>query len=233
VSTTIIPQDAAVASVTPPTTVSELCAPALLLGMQLRAAREGGDVAVLRRRTRDLLTRIEGDLAQARVPRADQGHLTFALVAFLDESISQSEWSRKQEWLADPLQFEWFKRLDAGEEFFTRLAALLDDGSSSTTVLELFHVCLTLGFRGRYLLRPAAEVERLVGDVGTELRRRDGRTDVALAPHALPGEAIREHVRQIPAWVFGVCALGLVFAVYLAMTIAMSWRAADVRSLLP
>ncbi|HYW49101.1 MAG TPA: DotU family type IV/VI secretion system protein, partial [Gemmatimonadaceae bacterium] len=73
------------------TVIRDVCAPALLLGMQLRAAHEAGDVALLRRRTCDLLTGIEADLAQARVSRAAQEDLMFALVAFLDESISQSE----------------------------------------------------------------------------------------------------------------------------------------------
>ena len=40
----------------------------------------------------------------------------------------------------------------AGENFFNRLESLRARGSAHLQALEVFHMCLLLGFQGRYII---------------------------------------------------------------------------------
>src|SRR5215471_2975889 len=218
----------------PPATVSEICAPALLLGVQLRSATAFGDSQTLRRRMTDLLDRIEEQLRDARVVSPDLSNIVFALTAFLDESISQSSWDHRSEWVAAPLCFERFNRFDAGEEFFVRLQALANTQPPSPDVLQIYFLCLTLGFKGRYLLRSNEEWYALVADVGAMVRNAtpSHQAVASLSPRGLPGEAIAEAVKEIPIWVFAVAAAGFALVTYFALTLMINWRAASLEHLI-
>lgn len=232
---------AAVASETPstlslpsisPTIVSEVCAPALLLGVRLRWKQHSGDADALSQRMEEMLDRIEGRLRDAGLAQSDVADVVFALVAFLDESIVRSEWEHKNEWRSSPMQFKRFGRDDAGEEFFARLAALRAERSVRADVLQIYYLCLTLGFKGRYALLPEREWEALRADVGAQLRRLDGRERTPLAPHARAGEELAEVMKEIPLWVFAVAGAAAAFALYLTLTVLIASKLAAVQQLL-
>ncbi|MEO6527585.1 MAG: DotU family type IV/VI secretion system protein [Gemmatimonadaceae bacterium] len=234
-STTIVPEDVALPDVASPvasTMVSEICAPMLLLGVQLRSAQDVGDPSLLRRRTRELSERIESQLVDARLPDTEVRNISFALVAFIDEAISQSNWVGKAEWIATPMHFELFHHYNAGEEFFTRLTELQRDREIRSEGLRVYHLCMTLGFKGRYLVQGDDQFARLVRDVAEQLQRIDGRAQVPLAPHARQTEVLAQAARQIPVWIVAVIAIGLAFLVYVILTVAISWRAAAIEELL-
>jgi type VI secretion system protein ImpK len=216
----------------PPTIVSEICAPALLLGVQLRSATAFGDPQTLRRRMTDMLERIEHQLLDARVASSDLGNIMFALTASLDESISQSSWNRRGEWVAAPLCFDRFKRLDGGEEFFARLAVVQITKPLPADVLQIYFLCLTLGFKGRYLLRSDEDWQELVSQVGALVRSTSDRPATALGPHGLPSEVIAEIVKEIPVWVFAVAGIGLAALTYFALTLMINWRASSLEHLI-
>jgi len=102
----------------------------------------------------------------------DVQNALFAVCAFADESVLASQWPGRNEWLRKALQRERFGTVNAGEEFYVRLAALCEQarpgvgaegglfadegGPALREVLEIYAACLTLGFTGRYY----AETER-------------------------------------------------------------------------
>jgi len=71
----------------------------------------------------------------------------YALVGFADEMVSVSSWSGKDQWDGQPLEQEHFNSTLAGNQFFEKIDALRD---SQRQVLEVYYVCLTLGFEGGY-----------------------------------------------------------------------------------
>ena len=215
-----------------PTIVSEVCAPALLLSVRLRWKQNSGDPEPLRQRMQDMLDRIEERLRDAGLAASDISDVVFALVAFLDESIIRSEWEHKTEWRASPLQFDRFGRDDAGEEFFTRLTALRAERTVRADVLQIYFLCLTLGFKGKYALLAEREWESLRAQVGAQLRRLDGREGAALAPHGRAGEELAEVVKEIPLWVFAVAGAAFAFAIYLTLTVLIASKLGAVQQLL-
>src|SRR5688572_12594425 len=119
----------------------------------------------------DMLDRVEERLRDAGLAQSDVSDVVLALVAFLDESIIRSDWEHKTEWRASPLQYDRFGRDDAGEEFFSRLTTMRAERTVRTDVLQIYFLCLTLGFKGRYALAPEHEWESLRSQVGAQLRR--------------------------------------------------------------
>jgi len=110
---------------------------------------------------------IEQALEGARSYKAeDLQNALFAVCAFADEAVLSSEWPGRGEWLKRSLQRERFSTVNAGEEFYVRLAALCErartggkgetglfgdeSGPALREVLEIYAACLTLGFTGRY-----------------------------------------------------------------------------------
>jgi len=76
----------------------------------------------------------------------------YAFVAFLDESVLNSPQDMFSEWPRRPLQEEVFGDHRAGETFFQNMRDLLSrpDSRALADVLEVYLLCLLLGYRGRY-----------------------------------------------------------------------------------
>ncbi|OEU66690.1 MAG: type IV secretion protein DotU [Desulfovibrio sp. S3730MH75] len=97
----------------------------------------------------------------------------FAVFAWVDETVLCSSWVGTREWLKLPLQREFYGTANGGEEFFERLDVLLgarekpvdetlfadfakesekesfgEDLNGNVEVLEVYTLCLSLGFTG-------------------------------------------------------------------------------------
>src|SRR5439155_588546 len=105
-----------------------------------------------------------GQALGAGYTRDDTQYVTFAAVAFLDESVLHSQNPIFADWLRKPLQEELFGTHTAGDSFFQNLQHLLtlSDSADLADVLEVHYLCLLLGFRGRYSGNP--------GELGTVMQ---------------------------------------------------------------
>jgi len=203
--------------------LAEIYAPCFTLILQLRATNEFGDPEVLRRRIKDLLDRSEREAMRGGVPSGDLRTAKFALVAFLDETILLSDWNKKEYWAAKPLQLEFYDRYDAGEEFFVKLDDLLAQPAAHPEVLEVYYLCMTLGFKGRYQLHDQERLRILIEDAFAALRQVPGMDMGTLSPHGKPRDQVAAEVRsKVPAWVIAAFALGLALLVYIGMTLYMN-----------
>lgn len=126
---------------------------AFTVAVRLRANRQvAADATSFRAHVKQLLTNADRD-ARARGYDADSVKLAiYAFVAFLDESVLNSNQPMFAEWPRQPLQEEVFGDHVAGENFYRYLGDLLarQDSDHLADLLEVFQLCLLLGFRGRY-----------------------------------------------------------------------------------
>ncbi len=212
--------------------VSEICASALLLGVQLRSAHEFDDVDATQRQIMALLDRTETQACALGLTTTDAMDVAFALVAAVDEAVTLSPWEDKSVWIARPIQFLRYGRYDAGEEFFARLDRLRQERPLRADVLHVYYLCLALGFKGRYQVRPESERRELIASVAAQLRRGDPGDRPPLAPRGVPGEEIAEAVREIPVWVVAVLAAAGACALYLVLTAHVTWRVGEVGRLI-
>lgn len=101
---------------------------------------------------------------------------TVGVVAFLDESILTSQNPAFSDWSRMSLQQELFGHNVAGESFYENLDALQrrNDSADLADILELYCLCLLLGFRGRYALSGLEAVRPLTESIMSRIRRIRG-----------------------------------------------------------
>lgn len=154
----------------------------------------------------------------------------FAAVAWTDELLLWATHDSNRElstqWKRSPLQVEMYNTANAGEEFFDRLARL---GPAQKAIREIYHLCLCLGFRGRYydetqdyklvaLRREAAQqLPAPVADL-LELDKRQER--ITPAPYAVQAPA-----PQRPPRSYAAAVAGLLMAVAAAIVVYVLWPA--------
>jgi type VI secretion system protein ImpK len=145
----------------------------------------------------------------------------YAVVAFLDEAVLNSTEPMFADWPRQPLQEEVFGDHMAGETFFRNLSELLGrtDSEALADLLEVYQLCLVLGFRGRFAAGGEGEIHRFTSLVDDRLSRIRG-GHPPLAPRAgLPaGESVP---RARDPWVRRlVVAAGILAVVALAAYLA-------------
>lgn len=99
-----------------------------------------------------------------------------AVVAFLDESVLNSTNPVFSDWSRIPLQQELFGHNVAGEAFFENIDSLQSriDSPEIADILEVYCLCLLLGFRGRFSLAGGETVRPLVETMMARIRRIRG-----------------------------------------------------------
>jgi type VI secretion system protein ImpK len=214
---------------TRPRDLTEICSEIFTLILQLRRTSDFGNFEILRQRVRGLLSRVETKAREAGYGTEDVQLVLFACVAFLDETIIASDWGQKDEWLARPLQLEYFNRFDAGEEFFVKLDALRQRPQSMGQVLKVFHMCMSLGYRGKHQFLEREKIKALIEETYAELYHGRGKDGNRISPHGAREDEIVDVVtREIPVWVIAVFAAGIGFFFYLVMTVLISGTANEV-----
>jgi type VI secretion system protein ImpK len=203
--------------------LADFYAPCFTLVLQLRAAHAYGDAEVLRGRIKRKLEAARREAEHHGVPPEDAREADFALVAFLDETLLSSDWSQKDQWLARPLQLELFNRYDAGEEFFHRLDGLRANPGLHAEVLEVYYLCMALGFKGKYQLHGQEELRELIEGTYAEVAKQPGLKVGRLAPHGAPRDTVAGEVRgRLPTWALVAVAVVLGLVVYLGMSLYIS-----------
>jgi len=206
--------------------LSDAYAPCFALILQLRASRDFGDASVLRPRVEKLLDAAEKEARRNGYPEEDVEAATFALVAFIDETILSSDWRGKDQWLVRPLQLQRYDRFDAGEYFFERLAQLRAAPTAHGEALEVYYLCVALGFKGQYMLHDQERLRLLIEETHAELSRLPSLRAERLAPHGTPRDQKASEARgRVPAWIIFAAAVGIALVIYLGMFLYISGAA--------
>jgi type VI secretion system protein ImpK len=87
----------------------------------------------------------------------------------------------RDSWERRPLQLVLFGDQLAGEHFFDKLEAARNAGANRINALEVFHMCLLMGFKGRYLLEGPEKLKYLTQQLGEQIAHIKGK-GAAFAP---------------------------------------------------
>ena len=135
------------------------------------------------------------------VPADDITAAKYAFCAAVDEIILRSDFALREAWETRPLQLRLFGDQLAGEHFFQRLDDLRARGSVHLQALEVFHLCLLLGFQGRYALDGRDKLNYLTARLGDEIARMRGKSR-GFAPHAArPDQVAHKLGSDLSLWV--------------------------------
>jgi len=200
-----------------PKTLADMMYDGFYLMFLIRNRNAPIDADTFRERLREFLDDFERSAKRANIPTDDIFAAKYAFCAAMDEHILASRFSIRDAWERQPLQLAFFGDQLAGERFFEKLESLRAEGAARLQSLEVYHLCLLLGFRGRYLLESPEKLGYLVGRLGDEIAHYKGKR-ATFAPDWAAPDTIKHALRgNIPLWgVISAYAL-ITLAVFLGL----------------
>jgi type VI secretion system protein ImpK len=188
--------------------------------VRLRAGRQPvSDPQWFRRQLRDALQMATEQSRNSGYNSDDVKSAAFAIVAFLDESILNSNNPVFADWSRKTLQEELFGTHLAGEIFFDNLDRLLSrpDSNELADLLEVYQLAILLGFSGRYSLGNQGELHAVLSRISGRIDRIRGPLP-KLSPHGLLGQ--ERAPQRIDRWANRLAIAALVSAILLIICFA-------------
>lgn len=159
------------------------------------------DTESFRGRLREFLSQVDRGSKRIDASGEDVYLAKYAYCALMDEMVMSNQGSLAESWQRNPLQLEMFGDQLAGENFFLRLEELRAAGAPRVQVLEVFHMCLLMGFQGKYVIEGSEKLSYLTARLGDEIAGHKGQR-AAFAPHAQAPDRISHKLRaEVPLWV--------------------------------
>jgi type VI secretion system protein ImpK len=149
----------------------------------------------------------------------------FALASFVDETVLTNNFHLKEEWEKNPLQLEYFGEQLAGNKFFEKLLAMLKQVDVTADAVEIYYVCMLLGFKGRYGVYEKEKLLAIMQETANALVKAGKIKPVELSPHWLANDQpTPPEKRGMPTWAKIGALAGLCFAfiIYLVMFLVSS-----------
>lgn len=152
---------------------------------------------------RSFLDELGSHARELHIAAEDIDAAKYAFCAALDETILASAFPLRDAWERRPLQLLLFGDQLAGEHFFDKLEQLRLRGSERLQALQVFHMCLLLGFKGRYALDDADRLSYLTARLGDEIAHLRGK-EKGFAPRAARPDNIAHKLQSnAPLWIAG------------------------------
>lgn len=214
--------------------LAELASECLMLIQQLRLAKGIEDPMRLRSKTLEVLAHFERNAKDAGFDAENCRNAEFALAAFLDEAVTGLSFADKELWIANPLQSELFGLNYAGEDFFRRLEELRRRPQEHIQVLEVYYLCMVLGFKGKYHLDNPEGLRQIIEETKADiLRTKERRFQIPLSPHGAAEEKFGEIVtRNLPGWLVAAVAGGVAVLLFFVLSWMISGAADTVKTLI-
>ncbi|HXK02456.1 MAG TPA: DotU family type IV/VI secretion system protein [Verrucomicrobiae bacterium] len=205
--------------------------------VRLRANRQAvSDAESFRQHMREALRAAGAEAQRSGYTLEDVKLAAFAAVALLDESILNAQNPLFADWPRKPLQEEMFGTHVAGEMFFQYAQQLLSrpDSPEGADILEIYYLCLLLGYSGRYSVGGRGELQAVKDAMAAKIRRIRGAFSGLAPAWALPPETPRAAgadpwVRKL-TWAAIACAV-LAFLLFVIFKLTLSSGVSDLHAI--
>lgn len=212
---------------------------AFTVAVRLRAGRQvPPDAESFRAHIKQLIARADQRARAAGYDGNTARDAVYAFVALLDESVLTSPQPMFAHWSRRPLQEELFDEHMAGENFFRTVHGLLgqQDSDSLADLLEVYQLCLMLGFHGRYGGSDSDAVSGVMSAVEAKIRRIRGVAPAELVPGwQLPAQetvALGHDPWARRLWLIAGGALVFAMALYIIYLLLLRSDVAELRALI-
>ena len=194
----------------------------LILRLQAGIVKPSND---LRPKIKSLLDDFEQRSERYRFNHKIVNVAKFALASFVDETVLTGDFHLKEEWEKYPLQLEYFGEQLAGNKFFEKLQALIGQIDVTADAVEIYYVCMLLGFKGRYAVYEHEKLLSIMQRTADALVKAGKISKVELSPHWRADDQPKPpEKRGMPTWAkvtaFGGLATALLL--YLVMFLLSS-----------
>ncbi|MBJ7223517.1 MULTISPECIES: type IVB secretion system protein IcmH/DotU [unclassified Brenneria] len=199
-------------------TLKDLVRDFLSMALLIREGRQARSVEAFLESVDGFFADLEREARNARYSAEQVRDVQYALCAFLDESVLKAGNSNIRGHVElHPLQFKYFGVHLAGEGFFEKLEALRADVRANLEVLEVYHLCLALGFEGKYSLGQQDQLRYVANTLGQEIARLRPQPRDLAPDWALPDQVSQMIRYEIPLWVYVVLIALVCGVVYLVL----------------
>lgn len=178
----------------------------------------------LRPMVQGLLGELEQRGATLRYSEDQIEAVKFALAAFVDETVLTAKHPLSKEWEKYPLQLEHFREHLAGVKFFEKLDELLKKIETEAGVVEVYYLCMLLGFKGQYQVYMEDKLQGIIENTAAQLRRVGRLQEGELAPHwSAADQPEPRYDPGVPLWlkISAIAVFGLVFFLYAVLFILL------------
>ncbi len=163
---------------------------AVMAEVQDNFTNEEYDINLLRDQVKSALHRFEVNALEQLIDNEKIYKSKFALTAFLDEWIIRSASGRASTWLSHPLQLELFNVSHAGEQFFQHLSTMRLQAEKYIDVLEIYYLCLDLGYQGHFRFTDKADLPQLRYELLTQIIQVKKVKDLKLSEDMTKSETV-------------------------------------------
>jgi type VI secretion system protein ImpK len=208
----------------------DVCADLFLFGFRLRQTMaEEADAEKVQGMVDAIFQRLESGAQTSEISLDDLQHAKYALVAFVDELVLNSGLPLSSGWSSRPLQLKYFDDSAAGEDFYNRVDNLRHSTDARVaTALEMYYLCLVLGFRGKYTDAQGQERRRVLAfKLAQDIRAAMPWKAEGLIPGPeTPGDQPKTE-QPLPAWIVPVACAVLILMGFLAFNLFLDRSVAD------
>jgi type VI secretion system protein ImpK len=198
----------------------------LTAATRFRTGRQvANDAEAFRSQVKRLVLSADEEGRRAGYAGADVKYALYAVIAFVDETVLNSGRPAFEAWAMRPLQDDIFGKQVAGEAFFQYLTQLMarDSSEDLADVLEVYLLCLLLGFRGRYVHAAQDALDTIIARVGERvdrIREPSGRLAPEWAPTASASAPAPDRwLRRL--WTVAAALFGLWIVLFVLFTILL------------
>lgn len=169
------------------------------------------------------LTDMERKATEGGISAEDIYASKYAFCAAVDEVIlSSPDGPVRDQWQLRPLQLFLYGDQLAGDRFFSRLEELRGQGIVRLPSLEVYYLCLLLGFQGKFRIEGAEKLGYLTARLGDELIYLKGKR-TSFAPHwAAPDSANYPLRRYVPLWLPALVLGAIGLASYSGLRVSLA-----------
>lgn len=135
----------------------------------------------------------------------DINAVKYAMSSLIDEKITTG-----REALGMPLQLSFFDEHEGGQGFYKRLERIRQQ--ANLPVLEIYHLCLQLGFAGLYFSENKEKRVIIMSELSAQLKGLHQTSGDTLSINAIPSaNAFKRTTAKVPTWLwYGALAGGAI-----------------------
>lgn len=196
------------------------CEPLLQIANALRFSdKNTSSFEKFNKQVQEKFFEFERNALEAKISSADVEQVKYALAAFIDEVILTSNQLFCSEWMGKSLQLQFFGEHLAGEGFFKRLEQLRQLGAEKIDVLEIYYLCLQLGFKGKYKEQNDEKLSALQVDLCAQIERV---VNLSLSINAIDEVVVTKQTDwQMSYWILAGATAILICFIYFGYWIAI------------
>jgi type VI secretion system protein ImpK len=197
----------------------------LSLVARLRRAASHSGIDDLRRELIAEMRNFQNAVIGRGVSQEQQRDASYALCSLLDEAILNTPWGKQSHWGNQSLLVLFHGEAQGGVRFFEILKRLVQQPSQNLYLLELYFLCLSLGFEGKYreVSGGTNSLEQMRSELYALIQRVRGDGERALSPRWQGLKDLRPAlIRHVPLWVAAAASAALLILIYLGFLLAIN-----------